>query len=1041
MKADHRISDLIEREKELECLYLTDEALTLPTLTEMLLQVSKSTALGFSDVDQCAVTIQLDGKSYAAKSVDSGGPEIHADIVIQNRVRGRLTASYPISFSFTGREEPFLPQEQKLLQAIALKLSHAVLAQEEDNDGANWRAIIKLLQHSDRGLLMLVSEKMMSLLAAEYPERNDALFQKMNWTDYGQLGELNAPLKNLPEIDAVDFSNNVFQVAAQCFPDKEIYENINLWIFQRKTYDLIALVNRSNVDAKDIAKSLKQYIKAVGYGGKGSEATQRWLIVELSRRLLTEDPKLIEIIRHHVRVEDFSELLESFISSPHNVGRIGGKATGFFVANCILRAHAEQNPELRSVRMPKTWYLSSNELELLLAQNSLEELNEHKYKDSLEIRICYPKIIQTIKSLKFSAYVRNELSELLDQCGDTPLIIRSSGQLEDQFGSSFSGKYKSLFIPNQGTKAERLQQLTDGILEVYASVFNPDAIQYSTERNLLDRIEKMGIMIQTVVGRRVGPYYFPLFAGVAFSTNELRWSPRIRREDGLLRMVMGMGTRAVDRVGDDYPFMISPGQPGLTVNHTSEELQKYSLRHFDLIDVENDRFLTMPVLEFLREYGEKIPHVEQIVSVMKDDFIQELNPFFANFKSDRLLVTFDGLVQKTTVIDQLKSILTILKEELGHAVDVEFAGDGEFLYLLQCRPQSQNKDAAPAAIPTEIPPQSRLFTANRYISNGRVLGVRTVVYVDPRAYSALEHHQDFLNVASAVREINKKLPRKSFILLGPGRWGSRGDFTLGVPVTYSDINNTAMLIEVAMKESKFQPELSFGTHFFQDLVETDIKYLPLYPEDKEVYFDHNFFVRNKNQLARLAPAYAYLDDVIRVISLEESCPGQELAVLMNADLEQAVAYLKERSAAGTASGEKADDSQSLAPEGEGWKWRFDMAKRIAALMDMEVFGVKRVYLFGSTNACTACLNSDIDLLIHYDGTEEQLLQLRLWLNGWSLALDEMNFFKTGYRTGGLLDVHCVSDEDIAKGDSYALQIDSVYDPALLLRQRGENGET
>lgn len=1037
MEAEYRISDLIEREKELECLYLIDEALALPTLSEMLMQVSKSTALGFTHPSACAVSVCLDGKDYAAKSVVSGGWALHAEIVLQNRVRGRLTASYPVSLARADGENPFLPQEQKLLHAIALKLSHAIRAREENAEGANWRAILQLLQRSNHGLLMQICEKMMSRLAAEHPEQNDGIFRAMSWTDYGQLGEMNAPLEGMPEMDTVAFSENVFQAAERCFPDAEIYENINLWIFQRKTYDLIALVNRRDVDAKDIAKSLTQYLKAVGHGGKGSEATQRWLIVELSRRFLTEEPRLVDTIRRHVRVEDFSALLESYISSPHNTGRIGGKATGFFVANCVLRAHAEQIPAAQSVHMPKTWYLSSNELELLLAQNGLEELYEHKYKDPLEIRTCYPKIIQTIKSLKFSPYVRNELSELLDQCGDTPLIIRSSGQLEDQLETSFSGKYKSLFIPNGGAKAERLRQLTDGILEVYASVFNPDAIQYCKEHNLLDRIEKMGIMLQTVVGSRVGPYYFPLFAGVAFSTNELRWSPRIRREDGLLRMVMGIGTRAVDRVGDDYPCMISPGQPSLTINHTPDELQKYSLRQFDLLDVEHNRFLTLPVAEFLRAYGDRTPHLEQVASVLKDDFIRELNPFFTNFQSDTLLVTFDGLVQKTPAVDQLRSILTVLKRELGHAVDVEFAGDGEFLYLLQCRPQCQSRDTAPAAIPAELPPHSRVFTANRYVSNGRVLGIQTLVYVDPQAYSDMGRHQDFLNVACAIRELNKTLPRKSFILLGPGRWGSRGDVTLGVPVTYSDISNTAMLIEIAMKESKFQPELSFGTHFFQDLVESDIKYLPLYPEDEGVCFDKGFFFRSKNQLARLAPAYASLDHVVRVVGLEESRPGQELAVLMNADLEQAVAYLKDRPAAGAGPSHSGDGYLTPAPEGEGWKWRFDMAKRIAALMDMEAFGVKRIFLFGSTNACTACLNSDIDLLIHHGGTADQLRRLRLWLDGWSLALDEMNFFKTGYRSGGLLDVHLVSDEDILRGDSYALQIDSVYDPALLLRTRGK----
>ena len=91
--------------------------------------------------------------------------------------------------------------------------------------------------------------------------------------------------------------------------------------------------------------------------------------------------------------------------------------------------------------------------------------------------------------------------------GETPLVVRSSSLLEDQFGAAFSGKYKSLFLANQGQKAERLAALLDAISEVYASTFGPDPIEYRAERNLLDFHEEMGIMIQEVVGTRVGKYY------------------------------------------------------------------------------------------------------------------------------------------------------------------------------------------------------------------------------------------------------------------------------------------------------------------------------------------------------------------------------------------------------------------------------------------------------------------------------------------------------------------------------------------------------
>ena len=116
-------------------------------------------------------------------------------------------------------------------------------------------------------------------------------------------------------------------------------------------------------------------------------------------------------------------------------------------------------------------------------------------------------------------------------------------------------------------------------------MFGPDPIQYRAGRNLLDVHEEMGIMIQEVVGTRVGRYFLPAFSGVAFSNNEFRWSPRIRREDGLVRLVPGLGTRAVDRLSDDYPVLVAPGQPGLRVNASLDEVVRYSPKMVDLIDL------------------------------------------------------------------------------------------------------------------------------------------------------------------------------------------------------------------------------------------------------------------------------------------------------------------------------------------------------------------------------------------------------------------------------------------------------------------------
>ncbi len=1034
---------LVERAKELECLYLIDEALAGITDSDALLKITEIIPVGFRNLHACTVNIVLDGQIFLTKPTPENADVLEANIIVANELRGSIKVMYP-KYTFPEGQPVFLDQEIKLLNTIAKRIAETIYRKsllDTRNYRKDWETIITLLQKTDQDMLMYVCEKMLALLARMNPSLLMDIFHEMNWTKYKVNGELNFPLETLPAVDVTRLSHLMFESACACLDDDQIYDYINLWIYQGKTYELIKKVDKKDSDAKSISKALSQYTKAVKDNEMSSAATKRWLTVELIRRFLSDNPKVITNAHRYITIDAFCNLLDHFVCSPKSIGKIGGKGTGFFIANQIIESHFAKNKEFENIRFPKTWYISSDELLNLIENNGLDELNELKYQDILEIRASYPRIIQMLKNSKFSQYVYNELGQILDYCEDKPLIVRSSSLLEDQIDSSFSGKYKSLFLTNTGSKQDRQKQLVEGILEVYASMFNPDSIQYRKERNLLDCSEQMGIMIQEVVGTRVGPYFFPLYAGVAFSNNELRWSPRIKREDGLLRMVMGLGTRAVDRVGEDFPILISPGQPGLRVNQSVMELKKYSPQLMDVIDVENNQFLTLPITEVMKEFGHLIPHINYTASVLKNDVIMGMNKLTADYKQDEFIITFDGLFKNTTFNKQVLSILTLLKKQLGYPVDIEFACDGEHFYLLQCRPQSRNHDNAPVAIPSDIPFQSTVFTANKYISNGKVTGIKTVVYVDPTEYSRLEKQEDLLSVGSAISEINRILPRKSFILMGPGRWGSRGDIKLGVPIAYSDINNTAMLIEIASEKSRYQPELSFGTHFFQDLVEENIKYLPLYPEESQVIFNSPFFYSSKNSLSRILPSYSYLENVIKVIQIEENFFGKELFVLMNADLEKAIAYLDSSSKEGSNlhsndnSAKMEFDKDGDEKEDQEWKWRHFMSEQIAKQIDMEACGVKGIYLFGSTNNGTAKLNSDIDLLIHFDGTEVQKQKLDNWLKGWSLALSEINFLKTGYKSNGLLDVHYITDQDILDKTSYAIKINSIYDPAYPLRLR------
>ena len=470
----------------------------------------------------------------------------------------------------------------------------------------------------------------------------------------------------------------------------------------------------------------------------------------------------------------------------------------------------------------------------------------------------------------------------------------------------------------------------------------------------------------------------------------------------------------------------------MRVNTTPDEILRYSPKQVDLINLDTGTFESVHLTELLETCGNDIPLGRQILSVVEHDEIRRPG-FRTDLSSSDAVVTFEGLASATPFLSQMATVLKVLRETMGTPVDVEFASDGTDLFLLQCRSQSYTEGSAPAPIPRDIPRNRILFTAHRYISNGRIPDITHVVYVDPEAYVSLPNLSDLKDVGKAVSRLNKLLPKRQFILMGPGRWGSRGDIRLGVPVTYSDINNTALLVEIAHQTGKYSPDLSFGTHFFQDLVEANIRYLPLYPGEDENILNHLFFRRGENLLPELVPEFSHLSDTVRVVDVARESEGQVLRVLMNADLGEAVGLLAEPGMSVEFHGPSMFPRRRLvaaesAPE-DHWQWRLRMAEKLARQLDPQRFSVKGVWVFGSTKNATAGPGSDIDLLIHFDGTENERRELLLWLEGWSLSLAEINYIRTGYRSDGLLDVRLISDRDIENRTRYAVKIGAVTDPA------------
>ena len=1039
------LHDLRERTKELNCIYQANDLLSSPDrpLAEVLQGIVGLLPPAWQYPDECQAQIVYEDLTLRTPGFAPTAWVQAAGIVVEGKTVGRVEVSYRREMP-AADEGPFLKEERKLIETLARRIASHVMhrrlrvalpglaAAPPHGEAAESKVVLDFLRDTDPVLLRKISRRLINHLSWSGVSEAKRLLDRGVARPSGdsELSEGNRPLGRALPTPASDLTAEAVSLARHHLSEAEILKCLVTWIREEKSGFLVRALEDQDTSLGEILDALERYRRSAGEAGELPSATQRGIRVSLIRRFFSGSRDFIKVAKEFLDVADFYDLLGKIVFPPRCHGKLGGKSAGLFLARKIIEKSPSADPLLRDVKVPKTWYVTSDYILNFIHHNELDDVLSRKYLEIDRVRQEYPHLVALFKKSSFPSELANGLLLALEDFEDAPLIVRSSSLLEDRLGSAFSGKYKSLFLGNQGSKEERLAALMDAVAEVYASIFGPDPTEYRAERGLLDVHEEMGIMIQQVVGQRVGKYFLPACSGVAFSNNEFRWSARIQRNDGLVRLVPGLGTRAVDRLADDYPVLIAPGQPNLRANVTVEEVCRYSPKRVDVINLESNAFETVEAHELLRECGARYPQIQRLVSYVEDNrLVQPIGPV-SDAGSRDLVFTFEGLIRQTPFVARLRALLSLLQSTLGTPVDIEFAYDGTDFYLVQCRPQSYSGDAVPAAIPQNLPAEQVVFSANRCVSNGKVPDVTHIVYIDLERYSQLPDLAAMRDVGRAVGLLNKLLPKRQFILIGPGRWGSRGDIKLGVPVTYSDINNTAMLIEVARQRGNYLPELSFGTHFFQDLVEASIRYLPLYPDDPSTMFQESFFLRSRNILQELLPEFAHLADTLRVIDVPRETGGLTLQVLMNADSDQALAFLSPPGQKGGPAGAESPATERAGDDPS--QWRLRMAQTIALQIDAPRFGVQACYLLGSTKNGTAGPTSDIDLLLHFGGTETQRAELLLWLEGWGRCLAEVNFLRTGHRPERLLDVYLITDADIAQRSSLAAKIGAITDPARKL---------
>ena len=674
------------------------------------------------------------------------------------------------------------------------------------------------------------------------------------------------------------------------YSDEIIANNINLALKKKHFNKLAMILNKEGVTYGKIKQELDNFCCIPEGDLYLSPNEAEGVRVGLINHFISNQLPFIGIAKRYITIRDVGDLSNRIIRTRRRPGRIGGKAAGMILAHRILVPRLEKgDPELEKyVRIPESWYINTGIFSDFIDSNELFHFHAQKYKTREDIEKEYEHIAELFKNASFPEDVVDTFRNVLEEIGEHPLILRSSSLLEDNFGLAFSGKYDSVFLANQGDIETRLIEFIWGLKRVHMSTYGPAPILYRKNNDLLDFDEKMSVIVQKVVGRKFGKYFFPFSAGVGFSFSSYSWSTRIKKEDGVMRMVMGLGTRAVDRIGEDYPRMVHLSHPKLRPEANASDIIKYSQKIVDVLNLETGNVESKNFQELMAQVNH--PDLFYALSENRDGHLAA-----PMFKQDRVnlsnsCITFDNILEKTALPKLMKKVLRLLEDAYGRPVDVEFAFDDNTLYIVQCRTLSVAEDRE-ITMPEDVSEDRIVFRNNKIISGGSVENLEYLVYVDPKAYSKLETYEDKLEIGKVVSRINKQMENKRYALFGPGRWGSN-DINLGVKAGYEDINHTLVLGEVAFKGDGSTPEVSYGTHFFNDLVESGIVHVAIFPDDENCFFNEDFFLNPSfNQLDTFCPEDAKWASVVHVIHIPECCENCKLNVFQDSRNQKGAGFL------------------------------------------------------------------------------------------------------------------------------------------------------
>ena len=602
------------------------------------------------------------------------------------------------------------------------------------------------------------------------------------------------------------------------------------------------------------------------------------LYEKLMRMMISRDERIIALASEYITLDDIIRIKERLIGT----GLIGGKSVGMLIARAILN---KANPKWKkTLEVHDSFYIGSDVFYTYIVTNGCWWIRKKQRDPNTFIDDIY-MAKQIMQNGTFPEFIRDQFIEMLDYFGQSPIIVRSSSLLEDNYGNAFSGKYESVFCPNQGTRSERLDAFINAVRTVYTSAMSKEALVYRADRNLLARDEQMAILVQRVSGAVYGDMFFPQIAGVGYSFNPYSWSERIDPEAGVVRLVCGLGTRAVDRHDDDYTRIVALNEPFLRPESNFDEMKEYAQKNVDVLDLNENKISSRTFEDIsinLKDFPAEIVASNERIPGQSDD-------------KSHWALTFEKLLRETDFIYNMRELLKTLHDAYGNPVDIEFTvnfrkGGIYQINLLQCRTLQMSECGKVVELPEIILKEDKIIDAH-----GAIIGtsmssfIDRIIYVVPEEYGNM-NEQDRYGVAKLIGRIahTNKEAGKTIMLIGPGRWGTSMPF-LGVPVKFSEINTVSVIGELVEMNENLVPDVSLGTHFFNDIVECKILYIVIYSRMNKNTIKKDFFMQSPNRLTDILPSEIKYLNAVRVIDIDKS---SEFRLVLNASTlkQQAVLY-------------------------------------------------------------------------------------------------------------------------------------------------------